>query len=146
VSAPQLFLFFRPVLAIIGRGVPLKAATRDFASRFKKGTGAGLSASASVRLAGTFIFKRKYAPTSRPPRLRKPIPGRKVTEAPLESMGLVAPEPLRKRRLPPFDVLTTRPRRKAWPSYRRCLHGAPESTSGGKEAHARGFHILLHSH
>jgi hypothetical protein len=41
---------------------PVEGGHREFASRLKKGSGADLTASGSVRVAGTFNYKRKYAP------------------------------------------------------------------------------------
>ena len=39
----------------------------------------------------------------------------------------------------PRAVCSNQPRRLAWPSYERCLEGAPESTSGGKKRSAADF-------
>src|ERR1022692_254364 len=62
-----------------------------------------------------------------------------MTKAQLESMSLVAPA-LPRPELPasPFRC-SDPPRRKAWPSYERCLEGAPESSSGGKKRSTADF-------
>ena len=83
--------------------VAVEGGDRDFASRLKKGTGADLSASASVRLAGTFNFKRKYAPNFPTVTIEEAHPGRKVTKAQLESMGL-AREPVKEALASPLSM------------------------------------------
>ena len=52
-------------------------------------------------------------------------PGRTVTCAQLESMGLLPPAPAKPAPSPsPLRCSDERTRRPAWPSYERCLQGA----------------------
>jgi hypothetical protein len=77
-----------------------------------------------VRLAGSENFKLKYHPDFPRVAIVKAVPGRVVTADQLESLGLVSlPEPA-KEPLPPFRA-SRRGRPETWPSYQRCLDGAP---------------------
>ena len=73
--------------------VAVEGGDREFTSRLKKGTGADLSASGSVRMAGTGNYKRRYKADFPTVAIEEVHPGRIVTRAQLESMGLVAPAP-----------------------------------------------------
>jgi DNA primase RepB-like protein len=106
--------------------------TKDFARRLRKGVGADPSASGATRIAGTTNYKRKYEPDFPTVRIVDAAPGRVVTTAQLDSLGLVAsPEPapavipLRSRRkLPAAEGERT------WPDYQRCVTGAPPNHEG----------------
>jgi hypothetical protein len=94
----------------------------DFARRLRRGAGADQTASGATRVSGSVNFKEKYAPTF--PRV-EPIqanPGRIVTRAELEALGVVAP-------VEQTAVQTARPPRRyqgrGWPSYQRCVDNAP---------------------
>ncbi|HEV8039082.1 MAG TPA: hypothetical protein VGP62_09480 [Bryobacteraceae bacterium] len=103
----------------------VKGGDREFTSRLKRGTGADLSASGSVRLAGTGNYKRAYKPNFPTVAIEEAHPGRIVTPAQLESMGL--PEAAPEKRQPPVSPLrcsNDRPRRLAWPSFDRCMEEA----------------------
>jgi RepB DNA-primase from phage plasmid len=85
----------------------VQGGDREFTSRLKRGTGADLSASGSVRMAGTGNYKRKYKADFPVVRIDEVHLGRIVTREQLESMGL--PERARRKPQPsssPFDVLT----------------------------------------
>src|SRR5271169_5671998 len=64
---------------------------KDFARRLRKGAGADPTASGATRVAGTTNYKRKYEPDFPTITIRGVAPGRIMTVARLESMGLVAP-------------------------------------------------------
>lgn len=105
------------------------AGDEDFARRLKRGAGADVTASGATRVAGTANFKRKYEPDFPTVSILDATPGRTVTTAQLESMGLVAkPEPRRSLPIPPARV--SRRRSRTWPDYARCLEGAPLARDG----------------
>jgi hypothetical protein len=106
--------------------------TKEFARRLRKGAGADPSASGATRIAGTANYKRKYEPDFPTVKIVDAAPGRIVTQAQLDSLGLVAaPEPAP-------AVIPLRSRRKhaaaegerTWPDYERCVIGAPPSKEG----------------
>jgi hypothetical protein len=69
----------------------VQGGDREFTSRLKRGTGADLSASGSVRMAGTGNYKRAYKTNFPTVAIEEAHPGRIVMRAQLESMGLAAP-------------------------------------------------------
>ena len=95
----------------------------DFTRRVRKGAGADPTASGATRIAGSLNFKDKYRPDFPRVAIGSMAPGRTVTPAELEAMGLVAsPDPVRPARVAP----PARPgENRKWPSYQRCLDGAP---------------------
>jgi hypothetical protein len=118
--------------------VAVEGGNREFTSRLKRGTGADLSASGSVRMAGTLNYKRKHAANFPLVAIDEVHPGLKVSPEQLESMGLAAPaQP--KPAQSSIPLRCSGPRGKAWPSYERCLDGAPDSNSGGKKRSAADF-------
>jgi hypothetical protein len=104
--------------------VAVDGGDREFASRLKKGTDADLTASGSVRVAGSFNYKRKYAPNFPTVTIEEAHPGRIVTRVELEGRGLVVPAP--PKPVAPASPLrcSDQPHRLAWPSYERCLDEA----------------------
>lgn len=102
----------------------VEGGDRELTSRLKRGLGADMSASGSVRMAGTGNYKRAYKADFPTVAIEDAHPGRIVTRAQLESMGLAAPAPPKPK--PPSSPLrcSDRPRRLAWPSYDLCLHEA----------------------
>ena len=99
------------------------ADRKDFARRLRKGAGADPSASGATRVAGTANFKRKYEPNFPIVAIAEAQPGRTVTAAVLEALGLVAaPEPVM---APPAS--RNRRARGKWPSYQYCLAHAPKA-------------------
>jgi hypothetical protein len=103
--------------------VAVENGDREFTGRLKRGTGADLSASGSVRLAGTMNFKRKYMPDFPTVTIEHIHPGHRMTKAQLKSMGLVAPAPPKiEAPASPFDVLT----------HRAARHGPAMSVACGK--------------
>jgi hypothetical protein len=97
---------------------------KDFARRLRRGAGADDTASGATRVAGSLNFKDKYAPNFPRVRISHSTPGRITTTAELEGLGLVAaPE-----KVEPLKVVTVpRNDNRKWPSYQRCVQGAPEN-------------------
>jgi len=97
----------------------------DLRRRVKKAAGADPSASGAVRVAGTMNFKRKYEPDCPTVAIQEACPGRTVTQAELEALGLIAPpDPPR-----PATVLRNS-KGDTWPSYQQCLEAAPLNHGG----------------
>jgi hypothetical protein len=97
---------------------------KDFARRLRKGTGADATASGATRVAGSLNFKDKYAPSFPRVKIQATQSGRLATPDELERLGLVAaPEPVAQ----PLRVRAPRLAgdNRRWPSYERCLDGAP---------------------
>ena len=101
----------------------VQGGDREFTGRLKRGTGADLSASGSVRLAGTGNYKHDYKANFPTVAIEEAHPGRIVTPAQLEGMGLVAPAPAKPDAASPLRC-SDRPRRLAWPDYDLCMEGA----------------------
>src|SRR5450755_2471324 len=99
---------------------------KDFARRLRKGIGADPTASGATRVAGSLNFKDKYAPNFPRVTLRQVTPGRVAQAAELEQLGLVAePETVAQPlRISPARLRPSGSNRK-WPSYARCVDGAP---------------------
>ena len=96
---------------------------KDFARRLRKGVGADATASGATRVAGSLNFKDKYAPNFPRVAIHAAAPGRLASPAELEQLGLVAaPEPVAQ----PLRIHAPRiSGNRSWPSYTRCLDGAP---------------------
>ena len=96
---------------------------KDFARRLRKGAGADPTASGATRVAGSLNFKDKYAPDFPRVAIRQANLGRVTDAAELERLGLVAaPEIVRE---PPAPARSRPSSNRKWPSYARCLDGAP---------------------
>jgi hypothetical protein len=103
----------------------------DFARRLRKGTGADLTASGATRVSGSLNFKERYAPAFPRVETVHARPGLVVTRAELEALGVVAPLEKTEPAPPPARV-SPGFRRRGWPSYRRCVEGAPPAREGGR--------------
>jgi hypothetical protein len=101
---------------------------KDFARRLRKGTGADTTASGATRVAGSLNFKDKYAPNFPRVAIHAARPGRQANADQLEELGLVAePEAVAQPlRIAPARVSSGGNRR--WPSYARCVDGAPRNS------------------
>lgn len=110
-------------------------AFKVFMRRVRKAVGGNdKSASGTTRLAGTENFKRKYIPDFPLVSIVETNPGRVVTTAQLEALGLVArPEPVRGSSVIslPFSRRRRLSGEKEWPDYQRCLNRAPLSKEHG---------------
>jgi hypothetical protein len=100
----------------------------EFKRRLKKGVGADIMATGATRIAGSLNFKRSYAPAFPCVEIIHASPGRVITRAVLENLSILAPpQPVR-----PAPVRVSQVSRgvRKWPSYRRCLEGAPLNQAG----------------
>jgi hypothetical protein len=104
----------------------------DFARRLRKGTGADLTASGATRVSGSLTIKEKYAPTFPVVQTVHANLGLVVTRAELEALGVVAPPEKTESLPPPARVSPRRHGSKGWPSYQRCVQGAPPARGGGR--------------
>jgi RepB DNA-primase from phage plasmid len=104
--------------------------TKDFARRLRKGTGADTTASGATRVAGSLNFKDKYAPDFPRVQIHAAQHGLRADAGELERLGLVAaPEPVAQPlRIAPARVSSAANRK--WPSYARCVDGAPLNSEG----------------
>ena len=103
---------------------------REFARRLRKGAGADPTASGATRIAGSINFKVKYAPDFPRVAIHAAQPARLTTAQELEQLGLVAPpEPVAREVPSPTRRARPGPGSRKWPSYERCLEGAPPSQS-----------------
>jgi hypothetical protein len=125
--APAVFLTLETSPGNFQAWAALPAMTdKDFARRLRKGAGADPTASGATRVAGSLNFKEKYAPHFPRVAIHGLWPGRTTTDAALDAMGLVAaPETVAKSRPPSPARQRPGPGRRRWPSYARCLDGAP---------------------
>ena len=124
--APAVFLALETSPGNFQAWVALAAAEdKVFARRLRKGTGADATASGATRVAGSLNFKDKYAPSFPRVAIHAVQPGRITSTAELEGLRLVA-EPEIAPDHPPSPA-RTRPGtdRRRWPSYARCVDGAP---------------------
>jgi hypothetical protein len=100
----------------------------DFTRRVRKATGADLMASGAVRIAGSLNFKERYQPDFPRVRLTDASPGRIATRSELESLRPVAPPEI--FRTVSLRASPTRSGVRKWPSYERCIQGAPLNHEG----------------
>ena len=98
-------------------------APDDFSRRLRKGAGADPTASGSTRIAGSLNFKTKYAPAFPVVQITHTNVGNVTSCA--EHRGFVAraEEP----RSPRNRVSKAPGGRVRWPSYQRCIQGAPKA-------------------
>jgi len=118
---------------------------KDLARRLRKGTGADPTASGATRVAGSLNFKQKYAPDFPRVAIRAAHAGRVTSAAELDRLGLVAPP----EELPPYRAVPARTSpgsNRKWPSYARCLEGAPpsQSTPGANRQSIADFYVVPH--
>jgi hypothetical protein len=111
--------------------VAVSNADADFARRLRKGAGADQSASGATRIAGSRNYKQKYAPAFPVVTAAHVSPGLVVTRAELEALGVVAPPEKAEPAIPPGRASSGSGRR-PWPSYERCVQGAPPVKEGGR--------------
>jgi hypothetical protein len=116
---------------------------KDFISRVKNQLTSDVSASGSVRLAGTFNFKPKYIGNFPRVAIIDAAPGRMTTPEALESLGLVAPpKPHQAPAVVPFKPSRKHSRlgnEPEWPDYERCLRQAPRASDGGPDRSRADF-------
>ena len=125
---PASFLILRTSPKNFQAWVAVADGNADFARRLRKGAGADLAASGAARASGSLNVKEKYAPTFPLVETVYASPGRIVTRAELEALGMVAPP----NKTDPKAVRFSHRRLDArgWPSYQRCLESAPKREGG----------------
>ncbi len=110
--------------------VAVADADADFARRLRIGSGADPMASGATRVSGSLNIKQKYAPSYPRVETVRINPGKVLTRAELEALGLVAAPP---RQVPPESrAPSRRAAPAAWPSYQRCLQNAPPAREGDR--------------
>jgi len=111
--------------------IAMQQADVDFIRRLREGTGADLTASGATRVAGSFNFKDKYAPNSPRVGIDYSAPGLLARKEELAQLGLVAGAggSAKDHSVQPCP---RRPRAKRWPSYQRCVEGAPATRDGSR--------------
>ena len=87
---PVSFLILRTSPGNYQAWVAVADGDADFARRLRKGAGADLTASGATRVSGSLNFKDKYAPAFPRVETVHASPGRVVTRAELEALGVVA--------------------------------------------------------
>jgi RepB DNA-primase from phage plasmid len=124
--APAVFLSLETSPGNFQAWVAMTGADdKDFSRRLRKGTGADATASGATRVAGSLNCKDKYVPEFPRVVIRQVNPGRLTTAAELEGLDLVAlAEAALPQRYPPAR-LRSGPGPRKWPSYARCVEGAP---------------------
>ncbi len=127
---PVSFLILRTSPRNYQAWVAVTDGDAGFARRLRKEAGADLTASGATRVSGSLNVKEKYAPAFPLVETVHASPGRLVTRADLESLGVVAPPEKDAPSTIPF--LRQRPAARGWPSYQRCVENAPEAREGGR--------------
>ncbi len=125
--APAVFLILETSPANFQAWVAIpEAEDKDFMRRLRQGTGADPTASGATRVAGSLNFKDKYAPDFPRVAIHQVNTGRMTNVAELDQLGLVAPpEAAQPLRITPAPARITSTGGRKWPSYARCLDGAP---------------------
>lgn len=103
--------------------MPAAEADENLARRLRKAVTADPTASGATRIAGSLNFKEKYAPAFPRVEITHTAPGLIAHQETLAQLGLLAEEP----RAPARNATPARtvPGLKKWPSYQRCVEGAP---------------------
>ena len=89
-------------------------------------------------VAVTANFKTAYAPNFPRVRIDAAQPGLRVTTQILDAMGVLAPARPVPVSLPPI-ASSSGPRTRKWPSYARCLEGAPLGPGGNPKRTSADF-------
>ena len=123
--APYSFMVLATSPGNFQAWVAVREAPQDFARRLRKGAGADPTASGATRVSGSLNFKTKYAPAFPRVEITRTNAGNVTSSAELDHRGFVAraeePQPPRIRVSKPSDG------RVRWPSYHRCIQGAPKA-------------------
>jgi hypothetical protein len=127
---PASFLILRTSSGNYQAWVAVADGDADFAKRLRKGAGADLTASGATRVSGSLNIKEKYAPAFPFVKTVHASPGKVVTRAELEALGVVAPPEKEAPAAIPFS--RQRPVDRGWPSYKRCVENAPPARGGGR--------------
>ena len=133
---PAAFLVIETSPASFQAWVAVKDAPLGTTARLRRGIGADLNASGATRIAGSFNFKPKYAPHFPTVRVAADQLGHIATVAELDALHVLAQKPQRVEIVRP--ATERRPAGK-WPSYQRCLDGAPIGDKGNPSRTAADF-------
>jgi hypothetical protein len=101
------------------------AEDKDFARRLRKSTAADTTASGATRVAGSLNFKDKYAPHYPLVAIHSANPGRMADAEELDRLGLIAAPEVMAQPLRIAPARVSPGSRRRWPSYERCVDGAP---------------------
>jgi hypothetical protein len=126
---PVSFLTLRTSPGNYQAWVAVADADTDFARRLRKGTGADPTASGATRVSGSFNFKEKYAACFPRVETVHACPGRVVTRAELEDLGVAPPE--KTEPIAPARA-SRRYAGRGWPDYQRCVQNAPPAKEGSR--------------
>ena len=126
---PASFLLLRTSHGNYQAWVAVADGDAGFARHLRKAAGADLTASGATRVSGSLNFKEKYAPSFPRVETVHVNPGRIVTRAELEALGVAPPEKTAPAATPDPR---RRPSAKGWPSYQRCVDNAPPARSGDR--------------
>ena len=125
-SPPPCFSSSKPRREIFRHGWRVAGREdKDFARRLRKGTGADATASGATRVAGSLNFKDKYAPDFPRVAIREAHAGRMTNAAELERARPGRAAGRRAQPLPPAPARVSPGGNRKWPSYARCVDGAP---------------------
>jgi hypothetical protein len=128
---PVSFLMLKTSPGNFQAWVAAAEADLDFARRLRKGAGADPSASGATRVSGSINYKEKYAPNFPRVETVHASPALVVTRTVLEAIGVVAP-PEKTESVPAPARVSHRSGRRGWPSYERCVQGAPPAREGNR--------------
>jgi hypothetical protein len=125
---PVSFLILRTSPGNCQAWVAVADGDAEFARQLRKGAGADLTAFCATRVSGSLNFKDKYAPAFPRVETVHASPGRVVTRAGLESLGVVTPP----EKTDPAASRHSRRRAdtEGWPSYQQCVDKAPSRRDG----------------
>ena len=129
--------------------IPPADAGGDLARSLRQTVGADLAASGATRVAGSLNFKDKYAPDFPRVELTFSTDCLIVSKERLAHLGLIAPgdhprgHPAAAAHLAygesprgtggyPSRIAVAHPAARKWPSYSRCVGGAPQARAGGR--------------
>jgi len=130
--------------------IPPANGAGDLARRLRQTLGADLAASGATRVAGSLNFKAQYAPNFPRVEIAFSTPRLIASTEKLAHLGLIAPGDDPPRGQPaaaahsaysesptgfggyPSRIAAARPAVRKWPSYSRCVEGAPEAHAGGR--------------
>ena len=131
---PASFLVLRTSPGNYQAWVAVADADADFARRLRKGAGADLTASGATRVSGSLNFKEKYAPDFPRVETVHASPGKVVTRAELEALGVVAPE---EKATPADDPLRHRTGAQRLAELPALRGEAPRRREGGRPDSSR---------
>jgi hypothetical protein len=125
---PAVFMVIETSPANFQAWLAVEGAGKSEARRLRKGSGADETASGATRVAGSANHKRKYAPDFPIVKVTHAQAGKITTLQELDALGLIAAADAPK----PPSALPKAGRARHWPSYAKCLSGAPMTSERGQ--------------